>query len=551
MGERVVSRWSGLYKVSLLLAGVALPVVSIGVEVVTAMCAETFFDPVPTVWHVLLAAFVPVANLQVWLACRRGETRRAGVLGFVNSFAIGVALFYTIVFASLLPLAVVALLFAGMGLLPMSPLAALVAGLLLRRELRGLAPETREQPRSTWTRAGGLAAGVALALLTICIVELPATVTRVGLDWAASEQPERRERGLSLLRAWGSREHLLRACYERRGEATDAIGFLFSMRDPVTPEEARTVYYRMTGDTFDAVAAPRLAGRWNPAREFDFDAMQGGESVGGRLKDLALQESRLDGSVDADARLAYMEWTLVFKNDGSVQREARAQVQLPPGAVVSRLTLWVNGEEREAAFAGRNRVRAAYEAIVRQRRDPVLVTTSGEDRVLVQCFPVMPQGATMKIRLGITTPLVPEDRRASTLLMPAFVERNFNIGENFKHSIWLESKSALETASANFQAEHPAENLFALRGALSDDELMESSAAVRLNAASETARSYTRLAADEGGKASGDFIRQTLTESDAATFRHVVLVVDGSSYMQPHLEKDSRTRCGICRSNFH
>ncbi len=96
------------------------------------------------------------------------------------------------------------------------------------------------------------------------------------------------------------------------------------------------------------------------------------------------------------------------------QREARAQVLLPPGGVVSRVTLWVNGEPREAAFAGRGEVRAAYQQVaVQQRRDPVLVTMSGPDRVLVQCFPIQPNGGTMKIRLGITVPLLIESTSAA------------------------------------------------------------------------------------------------------------------------------------------
>lgn len=100
-------------------------------------------------------------------------------------------------------------------------------------------------------------------------------------------------------------------------------------------------------------------------------------------------------------------WTLEFRNDGVPDRETRAQILLPPGGVVSRLTLWANGEEREAAFAGRSKVRAAYQEVaVQQRRDPVLVTTAGPDRVLIQCFPVPRNGGTMKVRLGITAPLL-------------------------------------------------------------------------------------------------------------------------------------------------
>jgi hypothetical protein len=67
--------------------------------------------------------------------------------------------------------------------------------------------------------------------------------------------------------------------------------------------------------------------------------------------------------------------------------------------------LWVNGEEREAAFAGRSQTREAYQKVaIQQRRDPVLVTTAGPDRVQMQCFPVPPNGGLMKIRIGITAP---------------------------------------------------------------------------------------------------------------------------------------------------
>ncbi len=96
--------------------------------------------------------------------------------------------------------------------------------------------------------------------------------------------------------------------------------------------------------------------------------------------------------------------------------------------MVSRLTLWIDGEEREAAFGGRSQVRRAYEQVVRRRRDPVLVSTCGPDRIQVQCYPVPADGGEMKLRLGITAPLeVAEDGAAGTLPAPAIVERNFRI----------------------------------------------------------------------------------------------------------------------------
>jgi hypothetical protein len=81
--------------------------------------------------------------------------------------------------------------------------------------------------------------------------------------------------------------------------------------------------------------------------------------------------------------LAYLEWTLEFRNDSQRLQEARAQIALPTGGFVSRVTLWVDGEEREAAFAARADVRKAYERVVKKQRDPLLVTTNGPDRLIL------------------------------------------------------------------------------------------------------------------------------------------------------------------------
>ena len=86
----------------------------------------------------------------------------------------------------------------------------------------------------------------------------------------------------------------------------------------------------------------------------------------------------MDGLLDPDAAWSYVESTMEFKNVSERPQEARAELALPPGGFVSRLTLWVNGEEREAAFAGSSQVREAYKQVaVIQRRDPVLVTSCG------------------------------------------------------------------------------------------------------------------------------------------------------------------------------
>lgn len=508
----------------ILFAGVILPAISIAVETTTHICAEDFFDPIPTLWHVLLVIFVPLAHLQAWLAIRKGHTSRGALLGLTNAVAIGIAIFYTIVYIPLLPLAAIALIFAGLGLLPLAPLSALVSGIILRRQLRGIVPQGFS------VRTKGLAAGLTLAFAAIVLIELPATLTRAGLQMAASESTAQSERGLRWLRAVGNRDYLLRACYERSGRATDLIGFLFSLKEPVTPDEARAVFYRLTGETFDTRMPPeRLKGHWQPQDSFDFDPDQGGEVVAGKVKNLSLASSRIDGSVDADAGIGYVEWTLLFKNDSAIQQEARSQVELPPGAVVSRLTLWVNGEEREAAFAGRSSVREAYRQVaVRQQRDPVLVTTAGTDRVLVQCFPVGANGGEMKIRLGITTPLQLPVRNEGLLRLPHFTERNFGIPGKVTHAVWIESKEPLRSNSKSLQTEQPASNLHAIRGALRDAELSEPLAVVHSMRASEITEAWTH----DAQKKDGEIVRQVIKEREPNSSSHIILVLDTSQRMR-------------------
>ncbi len=426
-------RWAKLT----LIFGVILPSISILVEATSHICAEVFFDPIPTLWHLLLVVFVPLSNLQLWFAIRRGSTERPFLLGLSNAFALGIAMLYTIVYASLLPMAVFALLFVGLGLLPMAPVFALISSIIMRRQLRPLAPPVFP------VRAGGLVLGVVVAFAAVAVAELPSTLTRIGLQHAASGSSAERDNGLRILRKWGNKDALLRACYDRSGNATDLVGYLFSLKDTVGPQQAREVYYRLTGEAFNPdVPIERIGGHWRMPTLISFDPDLGRRNISGKIQGLTLSGSRMDASVDANGGLGYLEWTLRFKNDSPEQQEARAQVKLPKGAVVSRLTLWVNGEEREAVFAGRAKVEQAYQSVVHRRQDPALVTTAGRDRILVQCFPV-PIGGEMQIRLGITVPLDMQNRAEGLFQLPQFIDQNFTISDAFRHAIRIESNSTV------------------------------------------------------------------------------------------------------------
>jgi hypothetical protein len=517
----------------LILTGVILPSVAILIEITTRICAEEIFDPLPTVWHKILVIATPLANLLVIYELRRGSAEYQWRLGLANGLAVVVSTFYTILYLPLMPIALLAIAYAGLGILPMSPLFSLIASALLLRRLLALRREGRGIYEPGKARLRGFGWGLAMTALILVAAEAPVILTRVWMSRATSDSQAERARAIDLLRRYGHERTLLATCGQRGGLAS-LFGVFLNSSYPVSVERAQEVVYRVTGKTYDPLRGERMnvLAFNDPVRDLDGT----GELRDWTQPDLSLAASRIDGSFDPDAALGYMEWTMVFKNTATFQQEARARLALPPGGVVSRLTLWVNGEEREAAFAERGKVQAAYDSVVRTRRDPVLVTTNGGDVVNVQCFPVQPNGE-MKIRLGVTAPMEIEmtnttagggAQSSAWMRLPYFIERNFRVDGNVTHSVWIESKQPLESSSSNLKPENPSANLFAVRGAISHVELAKAFPAVRAFPSALVSEAWTR---DPFSK-TGEIIAQRIEPKSSTTPIRAVFVVDGSASMR-------------------
>jgi hypothetical protein len=509
-----------IFLVTALVFGVLLPAGTILFELFTGASAAVLFDPIPTWFQILAVALVPLTNLWLWLAFFFDKGRWPRWLGWLSGAAAGVGVFYAILYLPFAPFSAMGIIYFGIGLIPLAPYFSLLCTVLLRHHARrGFA---NRQFGCFWP-------AFALAFLALTLAQVPTFVTYHAFARAESDDAATRRSGVNTLRRFGSEEFLLRASYgmdRSREPMFDVVRWLANGDKRVSTDKAREIYFRVTGRPFNAVPPPAYftrAGRWSVLDddfEFSWDDALGGEAVAGRVKGLSLQSSRMDAIAEPDAAVVYCEWTMEFKNISRQQREARAQIALPPGAVVSRLTLWVNGEEREAAFGGRSQTRQAYQKVaVQQRRDPVLVTTCGPDRVLMQCFPVPPDGGTMKVRIGITAPLVLESPDRGHFAWPEFIERNFKLAPEFKHAVWMESPMKLASANSALAASQNAQKVFSLHGNLADNALGE----VLVDRPGETRAVWTPALVP------GQIIRQRIEESEPGTVSRVVLVIDGSA----------------------
>ncbi len=473
------------FKRVLLSAGVILPLNSLIMELTTHACASDVFDPIPTWAHVFLVLLMPAAIWTPWMARRHPGTAWEPAGAFLHGAGLFVSILYVLAMGSLnlaglmiLPFTPFLLIGALRGpdallLIPLvlailGPLAALVSWIITW--VGTLKRPAEKIHLKTWLW------GLVFGLLAIFAAEWRMMSLRADIQTAleaALWHEGDAAKALPQLRTAWRQDFLLRLCYAGGvSKHFGPLGHVFDSglafqaaggrgddewRDSrsLDREALRSLYFRVTGYPFSDVAPPRSVRQGRSGMRmveddgfdaFEWDTGVGGSEVGARIRGLSMQSSRMDWHVDADSALAHGEWTLEFHNQHRNAQEARCQMLLPPGACVSRLTLWINGEPREAAFGARSQVTQAYrQTAVVERRDPVLVNMAGPDRVLTQCFPVPPNGS-MKIRLGITAPL--DAQAPAALFMPLIVERNFIIPAAAKHAVWVQSPQALEVPAA-------------------------------------------------------------------------------------------------------
>ena len=405
---------------SILPVGVGLPVVAFAFGLIFAINGDDFLNVMPTALHGVLVASVSIINLVLWICIRRGKGTGSRLLRVLCGFAIGVSAVYAIM---LLPLEVLGLMacvcafwyfgIGFLGLVPWAPATALVAGIVLFVKLRRAANGVK-----------GFAMGLLASAIVWAVVLSDAGLAYFGCAQGLSADPQVAARGIGLARL-SSRTDIVRNFCAVRGYSFSPWSLLASRgRRTASSEDYDLLYYFITGEN------PAYIHQWGGGRRrfLSWDAITGGEKVGGVLEGLSLRGSAYDTTVDKVAGIGYGEWTMTFANSTEWREvEARCRIALPPGGVVSRLTLWIGGEECEAAFGTRGQVRQAYESVVSRRRDPVLVNICGPDQVQLQCFPVPAKGE-MKVRVGITFPLdVAADGRSACLPAPAIVSSNFSI----------------------------------------------------------------------------------------------------------------------------
>ncbi len=524
------------------LFGIVAPIAAIWVEM-SFKYASGLIDPLPTPYHLFLIILVAIANILAFMTTSNTAPSLVTVTRWLLGIAAGISLFYSFLFIPLYPfglLAFISVFLAPFGVLAFSPVLAFLASKQAWKMINSL-PEIPHVPFS-WR-------GVLHGFLLVALIELPSTITRYGMTIA--NDPAQAGPGLMAMRIVRNDDVLLRACYERPHQ-TDLLGHILTLGKPVDGEAARKIYYKVTGTPFNGVPVPTYFDgpfrpsvddddtprTWRGVEHWEQDNDLAGQAVGGIVRNVSLANSVLDTKVDVAAGVSRTDWVMDFTGKSQQQQEARAQILLPPGGVLSQAILWVDGVPRQAAFAGRAEAKAAYRSIVHTRRDPLLVTSSGPDRVQIQCFPITP-ATPMRIKVTVTAPLQIASDGKARLMLPQFAERNFRVTP---HKVQVAATLPLSTKTSLLLVQ-PAANKSAPDFPYSYSALLDNA---KLSSGS-IAADFNRPAGinkvwSEGAGVANHCLSETLAAAPALSKpTNLVVVVDGSALMHRKIDTVLRT----------
>ena len=126
----------------------------------------------------------------------------------------------------------------------------------------------------------------------------------------------------------------------------------------------------------------------------------------GNRAEVVVEEYRVDTLIDAG--VATTRVRQVLRNDSDFVAEGEFLFPIPPAAVVTGMTLWIDGEPVAGEILDGEAARRTYEDIVRRTADPALLEFADHGLLRLSVFP-MPADATRTVEIEYREVLTADD----------------------------------------------------------------------------------------------------------------------------------------------
>jgi hypothetical protein len=373
-------------------------------------------------------------------------------------------------------------------------------------------------------------AGVLLSLLTIGTTEGRQVAIRVAEHQALSEDHAQRDAAMNVLRF-----PLLDAQQElKRDIAAPRSGGISGMFLPLDTSARRQLYFALTARPYESIADLSAEDRsGDTIVSTAYDNFLAAHVVGDTIKGLSLKRSQIRGAVSAKTLTSNLEWSMVLKNKSEYHQEARAEIALPPGAVVSNMTLWIDGNARQVAFTSNATANSVYTNATSNGENHASVIYLGKGRVLLQCYPVQPN-REIKLSLTMVAPLKLDQASQASLALPRLVASNFAPSKT--HDLRFLSDGNLTLPSADLHPAATAGDAKLFVGAVKDEDKNTGLSLVASRPATLGAFAARSFAPD-------GYTVETVKEIPNNAPKNLVVVIDGSKSVR-EFKKDITTMLG-------
>jgi hypothetical protein len=519
--------WQGLDGVAVMSFGVVIPVMMALASCMSAPKRITLLllnHPVETLAELLLAAAIPLAILFIWSSlCKNNVTYSIG-RGLLLGAAIGSALIIAgVCVAALfygsadLESAIGTNFNTGFCWIAFLSVGSAAIGVYLVNRMR-LARDFRA---SRLQVIAFTFIGVLLSIVAFLGAEARPWSIRLAELKAVSNQPAERNAGLQDLRAMDPERELRMECSDARAAGLSGL-FM-----PLKPTSQRELYFAVTGKPYSFREFDNKDISFMP----DDDLRR--RIVGEKVIGLSLIRSTMDGAVHPQTLSSTINWTFVFKNGTTTPQEVRSELGLPPGAVITGLSLWRHGERQEATVAAAGKAEGFTDSSWRQVNldSPAIVSDLGHGRMLLHCFPVS-QEEEMKVAITMVVPLKPEGAKAASLILPTVIASNFDLKGN-NHLVKLHSPAELSSTLKNLKTGLMSGGEKSIAGTLTDEQLESSNLSITTGRTEQLKpiivldKMAVALArADEKKRA--ERIRRNNEYAGAQAERQIIVMIDGS-----------------------
>lgn len=480
--------------------------------------------PIETFVESVLALMVPLASYKCWSSVCHNDQRRPMRLGLMNGVSFGVSLIAFVVSSAALALQYPLVDSLNglphtieMGVLAIASALSMSVSIYLTNSMRK-SKITRDARLRTVLYS---VAGSGLALTSMLIAEARPTQIRIAESMALSDSNRDKESGLRILRSLNAEREIKMNCADPH---TSGLAGMFL---PLNADEERRLYFAATGKPYRDRQSTNMSLMSN-------DYLRR-HVVGNEIDGLSLHRSAIHGELHPNTLSSSLNWTFIFKNKTYTAQQARAELALPEGAVISDLTLWIDGKPISGAFSATDAARGGSGQnsdalntatwINDKGNLPALITDLGRGRYLLQASPVPGRGE-LKVSVSMTEPLKIDAGNKASLGIPHFIDSNFAL--DGKHQLKLRCSQPMHSALKAITPAVTADGANLLAGDLSETDISNSTFSVRLTNPQAFQRS---LVAD---RFSGGYILQERKERTVAAPKHLVVVVDASERMKKH-----------------